>query len=362
MAFLFSELDDLGLAAIPSRVSTARTWCDPAKFDEVVGIDFGSNRVHYYMSRSRRNGKMPFKHLLGWLLRLPPNTLVVCESAHLGVPQTERSLAQPFSSDQLLQLYADLDRRGVTLKLAPHAHTGNRMRPWVSNNFPGLMKTAEKTDAADALSIALYVDRRNDISLASPYRSFARDQKRNYGRIVTELSNRLLNAERTDDYCGDFYPLVMQLARKVKRRGGFPGLKFVVTVASTLFGEKHGRLVLFTYRGRVPGRWFWMRHVLRMSSWHHRGGTARSNLMRHTFRPFLQRHAKSMSVTVKSGNSYKKFADYDDRQNAVRCSAMKSFRQMILRCRDLCLEEAEKIGYGTIDLTESERKEATDGR
>jgi hypothetical protein len=361
MNLLFPELEDCCTAVASSGDLTARSWCDPSKYGEVVGLDFGSNSVNYYMARSKRHGKMPFKKLFAWLVGLPPRTLVVCESAHLGVPQTERSLAQPFTAGQLLQLYQELQRCNITLMLAPHAHTGKRMRLWVAYNFPALMKSAEKTDAADALAVAVYVDLRNDISLLKPYRSFARSPKREFGRKVTELSNRLLNAERTDDYHGDFYPLVIKLARKVRSKGGFPSLKFVVTVASTLLGEREGRLVLFTHRGYRPGRWFWMRDVLRMSPWHHRGGTARSNRLWHTFKPYLQRHAKRAGVSVKSGSKYQKFAVYDDRQNAARCSAMKSFRKMLLRCRELCLAEAEKMVCGILELTDSERKEATDG-
>lgn len=351
MKSLFAELDEPDVFEPVTCESTARSWCDPSQYDEVVGLDFGCNSAHYYMARSGKYGQMPFKSLISWLLRLPCNVLVLCESAHLGVPQTELSLAQPFSAEQLLSLYDELQRRSVTLKLAPHAHTGRRMRLWVAHNFPELMRDAGKSDAADALSLAVYVYRCNDISLANPHKSFNRSVRRDFGRKVTKRSNAVLNAERTDDYSGAFYPLIMKLSRKVRRCGSFPSLKFVATVASTLFSEHDGKLVAFTHRGQRPGRWFWMRDVLRMSPWHHRGGTARSNLMWHTFRPYLQNIAKRSGVNVKDGNKYKKFAVYDSRQKASRALAMKSFRQLLLRCRDLCLEHAERMGAGNLELT-----------
>ena len=361
MKSLFPELDEADASMPPVCTSAARSWCDPSQYDEVVGLDFGGNVAHYYMARSGKKGHMPFKELLAWLLRLPCNTLVVCESAHLGVPQTELSLAQPFTANRLLQLYADLRARVITLKLAPHAHTGKRMRAWVAHQYPELMQDAEKSDAADATALAIYVDRCNEISLADPHESFCTSARREYGRKVTKLSNAVLNAERTDNYSGAFYSLIIKLARKVRGRDSFPTLKFVVTVASTLLGEHNGRLVVLTHRGHIPGRGFWMRDVLRMSPWHHRGGTARSNLMWHTFRPYLQNRAKRIGVNVKAGNKYKKFAHYDARQKAARTLAMRSFRQLLLRCRDLCLDQAKRMDAGQLELTDIP-EEVTCGR
>lgn len=357
MKYLFPELDEMVALVVPDQPRVARSWCDPSQYDEVVGIDFGCNVVHYYKARSGYRGKMPFKELRGWLLRLPRNTLLVCESAHLGVPQTEQSLAQPFTAEQLLEMYGLLRDRGVTLKLAPHAHTGKLMRLWVAHHCAELMRTADKSDAADAMSLAVYVDRCNALSLANPYTTFHRSARREFGRKVTRLSNILLNAERTDDYGGAFYPLVMKVARDVHRRcNSFPSLKFVVTVASTLLSEKSGRLVVLTHRGQPPGRWFWLRDVLRMSPWHHRGGTARSNLMWHTFRPYLQKHARGRGVSVKVGNKYKKFAVYDAKQKAAHAGATKCFRQQLLHCRKLCIEQAHWMAAGTLELTQTEHE------
>lgn len=342
--------------------STARSWCDPSQHCEVVGLDFGCNSVHYYMARCGQHGKLRFSELFCWLERLPRGTLVTCESAHLGVPQTELSLAQPFTAKQLLHLYGRLRSRGITLKLAPHAHTGKRMRLWVAHHFPDIASGAEKSDAADAIALALYVDRCNEIALANPYRSFGNAARREFGRKVRQLSNSILNAERTDEYGGNFYPVVVDLARQVWRLGYGRDLKFVLSIASTLAWEKEGKLQLFTHRGQVPGRWFWMRNVLRMSAWHHRGGIARSNLMWHAFRPYLASHAaKVFGVNVKSGIKYKKFAVYSDTEKAARTAAMKSYREVILQCRDRCVAKALEMGAGRMELTDMPQ-EADDGR
>jgi hypothetical protein len=306
------------------------------------------------MARSGRRGKLSFSQLFAWLERLPASTLVTCEAAHLGVPQTELSLAQPFKAEQLLDLYARLRSRGITLKLAPHAHTGKRMRLWVSEHYPDIIKGNDKSDAADAIALAIYIDRCNEIALANPYRSFCVAARREFGRKVRQLSNSILNAERTDEYGGSFYPAIVDLARQVWRSGSFPDLKFVLSVASTLAWEKDSSLQLFTHCGQIPGRWFWMRNVLRMSAWHHRGGIARSNLMWHRFKPYLSSHAcRKFGVNVKEdGKKYKAFAVYSDREKAARTSAMKSYRELILRCRESCIAKAIEMGAGRMELTD----------
>lgn len=368
MTFLFPELDERDTLAMLSHTSAVQTWCNPSLFDEVIGLDFGCNVAHYYKSRSSRRGSMPFNELRAWLLRLPRNTLVVCESAHLGVPQTELSLAQPYTADELLALYAGLRSNGVTLKLAPHAHTGKRMRLWVSHHCPEMMRTSKKSDEADAMTLALYVDLCNEISLANPYKTFARSARRKFGREVTNLSNALLNVQRTIDYSDQFYPLTMRLARKVRRSAKFLGalsdnskFKFVLSVASTLVSERADRLLVLTHRGHHPGRWFWLRDVLRMSAWHHRGGTARSNLMWHIFPPYLQNTAKRYGLSVKNGNQYTPFALYDDKQKAVLKLAKKNFRQKLLLCRDECIDAAHSMGAGQLELTDA-ITEVGDGR
>lgn len=360
MTLMFPEFAESSFSAAVACTGTARSWCDPSQYVEIVGLDFGCNSVHYYMARSGKHGKLSFSELIGWLDRLQRNTLVVCESAHLGVPQTAMSLAQAFKGDELLDLYGRLRARGVTLKLAPHAHTGQRMRLWVAHHFPDLMRDAQKSDAADAIALAIYVDRCNEISLADPYKSFHVSSRRAFGQKVIQLSNLVLNAERTDEYGGKSFPLVIEAGRAMWRKGGCVNLKCAVTVASTLVWQADGKLYVFTHRGQVPGRWFWMRNVLRMSPWHHRGGIARSNLMWHAFRPYLARHCHRLGVNIKSGGRYKKFSHMNDKEKAARTSGMRSFRNMLLRARDLCMAHAREIGAGTKELTDI-HTEATDG-
>jgi len=351
MISLFPEMDD-GITPVVSASSvTARDWCDPSQHEEVVGLDFGANAVHYYMARSGMRGSVDAPALCGWLSSLPRNWLVVCEWAHLAVPRTERSLSQPYTSTELQRIYHACVAKGLTLKLVPHAHSGMRMRLWVSSVRPDLIADSKKSDSADALAIAVFVNENNEVSLANPPRNFDLAPSRAYGREVTKRSNVVLNAERTAEYRGRFFPLLMDLAQKVNRRCGC-GLKVAATVVSTLACEHEGRLHLFTYRGRVPGRWFWMRNVLRFSPWHYRGGTGRSNLMWHTFRPYMARFGKRRGVSLKSGKKYKKFALMSDKEKTVVTASKRSFRQMVLKARDACIDKANKMNAGRMELME----------
>jgi hypothetical protein len=364
MNLLLPGIEDEAEVSVATRTDIARDWCDPSSYSEIVGVDFGAKSCHYYMARSGQRGRMTAEQAAGWLCRLPAGTLVVCEWAHLAVPQTSRSLAQPFKAEQLLDLYRQLVSRGVTLKLAPHAHTGSRMRLWVSGRHPSLIENAEKTDAADALMLAVFVSECNEIALADPPRGFGLSLKRQYGRRVTERSNGVLNAERTDDYRGTYFPLLMKLARKANRKagGGKRNEGLSASVVSTLACEQDGKLYLFTHRGHIPGRWFWMRDVLRMSAWHHRGGTARSNLMWHRFRPYAARVAERHGVPLKKGTRYIKVALMSEAQKAARRLAMRQFRQMLLAMRDAVIQIADKeMGAGRMELTDVEQ-EAIHGR
>ena len=353
------ELDATPLAL--SNISTARDWCDPSMHCEIVGLDFGAKSFHYYMVRSGASGKMRASEAIGWLCQLTRGTLVVCEWAHLAVPQTSESLSQPFKANQLVSLYRELRLRGITLKLAPHAHTGLRMRLWVSHRYPALIANAEKSDAADALMLAVFVNECNELSLANPPSGFGVSLGRQYGRRVTKRSNVVLNAERTLEfpYSGAYFPLLMKLARKASRKagGGQRNIGLSASIVSTLACEEDGRLYLFTHRGQIPGRWFWMRNVLRMSAWHHRGGTARSNVMWHRFRPYVSRFARARGVSLKQGASYVKVALMGEREKKLRKMAMREFRQLILKIRDAVIAIADKqMGAGRMELTDVENE------
>lgn len=339
--------------------SVARSWCDPSAFSEVVGIDFGKGEMHLHSLSTGRNEKVSAETCVQRLMRLDRGTLAVCEPAHLAVPRTARSLAQPLTADELLALYEGLRRRGVTLKLFPHSHTGTRASSWAAANFPGIA-SGEKTDANDAMAIALYVRHCNGVSLADPPMSFARCSKRDYGIAVAGYANIVLNAERTTEYKGKFFPEVVKLGHAICRKVG-RRLKPLATIsiASLIATEIDGVPVMFVRNGRPAGAWLWARHVMRMTPFHHRAGIARSNVMRHSFRPYLKRHGRMLGVDLGKGSKCIPFGQHDQRQTEARADAMRAFRNAILEAYRRGVEIAEARGFEKFDPMTREAKDGT---
>lgn len=344
--------------------STARHWCDPAMFDDVVGVDFGVGKMHWYSSSTGQKKSVALEQAISILQSFKHGTLVVSEWAHMGVPQTAKSLSQPFTAEQLLATYERMKSRGITLMLFPHAHSGTRAREWVAHHMPNAVDANKTSDINDAVSIALFVRHCNDVSLAHPPRSFKRCKRRDYGRAVTDLSNIILNAERTRGYTGKMFPAVVAIGREVRRKCSETAIdhKVAISIASTVVHERGGRRFLFSRNGRAPGAWFWLRHVMRFSPFHHRGGIARSNLMRHRFRPWLEKFANRHGLSVKTGKKYMKFAHFNQQQNAVRTAAMRAFRKSVLNAYRVAVAIAEQQGFEHFDPSSDSLDEVIHGR
>jgi hypothetical protein len=336
---------------VPSRLEheTSRPWVDPKSFIDVVGVDFGSGDMHLYSSATGRAWKVAASLAITEILSFQRGTLVCVEWAHMAVPRTRRSLAQPFTADDLLAFYIAAKSAGVTIKLLPHYHSGTRVRAWAAANFPDL-HSAEKSDAADAAAIARYVSTCNSISLADPPKSFARDLKRDYGKAVREYSSIALNAERTTKYRGMFFPHLIELGIEIYRRGGRRiGQTACHSIASLIATEADGSPVMFVRDCHPPGVETWWRHVAMMTPFHHKGGLARSNLMRHSFRPFLRKFGNREGVSMGSGAKLIPFGDHDEQQATTRTRAMKSYRDTAKSCYRSGVGIAASKGFGTLD-------------
>lgn len=326
-----------------------RTWCDPSAFADVVGVDFGSGEMHLYSIAEGRLWKVSADNARSAILDIRPGSLVVAESAHLATPRTISSLSQPFSAEELLDLYRSARAGGVTIKLFPHYHSGTRARAWSAGRFPGV-HSSDKTDAADAMALALYVSTCNAVSLADPPDSFARDPKRDYGRAVRDYSTVSLNAERTTAYLGKHFPSVIDLGNSVyTKRGRLIGEKACYSIASMIVTDIDGCPFMFARNGKPPGLGLWWRYVARMTPWHHKAGIARSNLMRHAFRTFLKKFGKRNGVTFEFEKKLVPFGEHDDRQADMRTRAMKSFRDIVKDCYRKGVEEAGRRGFRMID-------------
>jgi hypothetical protein len=358
----WADDSELRAAACIDYRNVSRCWCDPAAFDDVVGVDFGCGEMHCYSSTNNRSWKVPVADAMQEILGFPPSTLLVSEWAHMAPPRTTRSLAQPFTAEELLDLYAGASARGITIKLFSHYHSGTRARSWAAARFPGL-QSVQKGDQADAMALALYVRHRNAVSLANPPAAFSRDSSRDYGKAVREYASIALNAERTTNYVGRHFPHVIQLGSDVfRRRGKRIGEKACHSIASLIVTEADGLPLMFVRNGRPPGVEMWWRHVARMTPFHHKGGLARSNLMWHAFRPFLRKFGKRHGVAMGVGAKVFPFGEHDESQDSIRKLAMKDFRDTAKDCYRVGLAIAVKRGFQMIDPVQTPWSEVTHGR
>jgi hypothetical protein len=243
---------------------------------------------------------------------LPRGSTIVCEYAHLGCPRRKRSLAQPFSVDQLLDLYKRFEERGITLKLFPQQST-----PRAVNYAKGILdlpgtkykKPWVKTDLNDPISIHLFLRDYPDVSLMNPPRSFEPSAKREESyewKMDSDLYLNILRAgsEKYPIKEGDFlsnnieqiYENVSETCRSVfdikryipKRFNGRINLNDIknaqlyAVLVQLLDDEGNPRIRKST--GKLPSWKFIKRYSIKMTPFHFKGGVARSNLYYHGMR------------------------------------------------------------------------------
>lgn len=321
MQKLFSEieLDSREFAAARLAVASVgydprTSWCDPSQFKEIVGVDFGGGLMymHFLMSGIDKGPVDPVDGLTV-LSTLPANTLVIAEDAHIATPQTERSLSQPFTAEQLTSLYQDIRASGNVLVVFPHQHS-RKAREWAAVHAPsGFVEREKSDDANDARALAYYVAKRNGISLRKPSASFRVSDARRYGSLVRRSSNIALAAVKVDRHVGKKFPLLTAFSNRLlcllDSDCDFVNDKAAISIASNVVCEREGRLLRFLYRGRTPGFHFWKDNVMKFTAFHHKGGIARANLCRDRFRPYLAGFAQARGVSVKDGARYMRHAD-----------------------------------------------------
>lgn len=307
-----------------------RPWCNPLEYNEIIGADLGAGIIYLFKYHLRTPVEVRIEEFSEAAASLGEKTLLVMEKAHLGTPQTSKSLAQPFTPDELLEIYRGCEQAGVDVRLFPHAHT-RKARDWVAVNFPGEVEFGKTTDENDAKGLAFYVANHNGISLAKPPKTFERSDASKYGDQVRFHANIVLNASRSERYEGRKFPYIAMMAGQLfeqvnQGEESFIDQKVAFSICALVATEIDGTPVKFTYKHRVPAYRFWIRHVAKFTPFHHRGGVSRSNMHWHRFRPFLAKFAARNGVTTKDGQKYVPFAMFDDVQEYTRRQAWKSVR------------------------------------
>jgi hypothetical protein len=316
-------------------VSVAKTWCDPDKHAPIIGADCGGGKVHYFNLHTEKKDVCNIRKFLEIAPKFGSGTLLIIEHAHLATPRTQKSLAQPYTAEELLRLYRECEASGVTIRLFPHSHT-RKARDWVAVNMPQTgVEKGKSTDENDAKGLAYYVKNNNSVALVKPPKDFEITDKRRYGSIVVAKSNDVLNVMRRHGYeRGDelinWFDFAFGLSQRAKGQFDFFDEKQSFTLASLVVTEQDGELMSFAYKNQIPGFHFWKTDVLKMSSLHRGGGIARSNTNHHKFRSYIVNYAKNRhGVCLKKGTKRKEFCEYSHTENRIRTACWKHVRDEI---------------------------------
>lgn len=269
----------------------------------------------------------------------PPNARLVSEVAHLGIPRTEKSLAQAYTTTELQQFYGRAKKAGVELLLFSHAQTPK------ARAQAGFVY---KSDEADVKAIHAFLRQEPSVlnSLQRPPRSFNVPKWRQAGWDYKDETNTILNIARSNEYqnhgdqctafvldnldyfaqkLSDDQKEIFGLLRR-KKNGSFyaigsangPGLSKLYTLAA-LFMRPDGSLRVRPDTNRPPGLKWIIDTQLAQSPSHHKGGIARSNMTWHGFRNY----AISKMGTRKAGPGGKVQSHYDFSPEQT-----KQFRQL----------------------------------
>lgn len=323
-----------------------RSWCSPSTATHIVGLDCGKGGSLFAFWLDPERPEVVKGDVLAWFRKLPKHTLVVVEHAHMATPRTKKSLAQPFTAEQLLEIYRICESGSINLLMLPHHHT-KKCREWAANNFPNV--EGEKSDENDARAFAHYVGHCNGLSLVKPHERFCADltcghgdcRRRRFGEAVIAQSNIMLNAERTYKYSGEHFPDLVLLADRFIKHAKANDLPFfketmhAFSVLSLICTVSEGVVVAYGSGGKRPGFDMWRRHVLKFTPSHHTAGIARSNINHHRFRTYLDEFAASLLVFMKELKPDKKsetlipFGRHTPEQDAVRRACWKDVRHQM---------------------------------
>ena len=265
----------------------------------------------------------------------PNGAKLICEAAHLGTPRTDFSLAQVYTEQELLSLYAALTAKGCELRLFPQGITA-KARAMAGIN--------DKSDEGDLFAIAHYVQNCPNTPLKRPPTSFVTERRVEAGWTFKKESDGILNVARRFDYEqeDDYVKLfvednIQELASRLSENA-----KKFVFLSDDYRSKKNGKTfnksdkrkrrlytlaALFLHpdgyarqrpdTGTLPGINWLKRYVLHFSPFHFKGGIARSNLKWHAFR----NEAINALGTRKASSKGKVLSHYDfndDQQEQFR--------------------------------------------
>jgi len=296
-------------------------------FKQVYVLDCGKNTSTLYNPVTDEVTQILHKEVLSLHETLPEGSVLVCEYSHLGYPRREKSLSQPFTAEELLRLYKDLKDNGIRLMLFPQKSTPraigfvNELYKAGKIELPSFVVIKNgriiKCDINDPWVISVFLQHHPQTSMANPPKRFASEENPDlYREAIYEYkdhTNYLCNVARTFSYTDNIsdwirfniqyiYENLSEEARDIfniefysdrgakKRRGKINcrTLKMpqLFSIAATLINED-GTNRVRSDTGQSLGWGYVKRHILCMTPFHMKGGTARSNLYYHGLKSWV---------------------------------------------------------------------------
>lgn len=328
-------------------------------------LDCGKNHSTLFDSESKQVKTISHEEVLELYKTLEPNSILICEYAHLGCERKTLSLSQPFTAEELLTLYENLKENNITLKLFPQQSTPRAC------SYSGL----EKKDENDPVSIYNLIQDFPQISMMNPPKDFNPSDKVQDGWDLKKAINNTLNVARRFKYKSDedsntsdikFYinKMIEELSDETKdafcisedclykqstknnekgelRMDGISKVQIYSILAC--LQDEAGKL-----RKRKNGKFiswnFAKRHLICMTPFHRRGGVARSNLYHHGMKNYIIRkgnengfdltgkcrggYADKKTKMVKEGTRFTKEQDeFVTKQRRIYCNAIREVFQ-----------------------------------
>ena len=329
---------------------------------KLITIDCGQNRATIYDGETVKT--ISHKEILS----LPDkydNCMIVGEDAHFGVPRSEKSLAQPFTKNQLVKFYNDCSSKNIKLRFFPQQSTRR------AQLYAGL----EKSDENDPKSIyklikdfPVQLKKPKDLNKETPYVRQEGWKAKDYTNKILNIARRLSYedsnskwlennleelASRLSPEAKDCFNLSDEYKYKIKaKKGDFKikvngGVSFyqLYSILSFIQGEIKATEEKFDILpnkrerkldGSLPKWTFVKEHLLCSSPHHRKGGVARSNLYYHGLRNWIIKKGKlELDVNMKPKNRGQFSHEEEELYHHYRIVYAKSTREVFNVLRDL---------------------------
>ena len=350
-------LSDLQAASEEREVVIKPKQTVPTDISTMVVIDCGETHATRYDGVSGKHKtveeavdsvvSVSHEALLRMPEELPSGTLLVSEAAHLAVPRKGKSLAQPFTTDQLFNFYENCKENNIILKLFPQGSTPTALA------LAGL----EKSDRHDPVAIFLFLERFPQTSMMNPPSNFEPSPLVQEGWDWKQETTDILNFARRYNYEDPtdtnvqwikehLEEIAPQLSNRAKDvfglsvrkksgpdKGNFKGVKTMLIYSIlALMRNLDGGLRMRKMTGELPGWGFIKKRAMPMSPFHRKGGVARSNMYYHGNKNYISRMMDNKVLNEKDNPIIKKRKDFSVQEEQdfryYRGEFCKSFREL----------------------------------